>query len=105
MSERGCYGTPLRIGATAVSGDGGGSSWGTWIVGGLVVGGAVLWARHQSAQIDKLYSVAGLPRQSFVSDLRARTSALSGAAREKIHALTRPRLGAKSASSTPTETE
>lgn len=93
MSERGIYGS-ARVGASS-SGEGG-SSWGTWIVGGLVVGGAVLWARHQSAQIDKLYSVAGLPRQGFVEDLRVRTKALSGAAREKIHALTRPRLDTKS---------
>lgn len=91
MSERGTYGA-ARVGAG--SGERG-SSWGTWIVGGLVVGGAVLWARHQAAQIGKLYSVAGLPHQSFVEDLRARTRELSGAAREKLHALTQPRLGTK----------
>lgn len=89
MSERGTYGA-ARVGASYSGARG--SSLGTWIVGGLVVGGAVLWARHQSAQIDKLYSVAGLPHQSFVEDLRARTKELSGAAREKLHALTRPRL-------------
>jgi hypothetical protein len=92
MSERGIYGA-ARVGADGSGSRG--SSLGTWIVGGLLVGGAVLWAKHQSDQIGKLYSVAGLPQQSFVADLRARTKALSGAAREKIHALTESRGGAK----------
>jgi hypothetical protein len=90
MSGRGIYGTPR------IAGDGStcGSSWGTWIVGGLVVGGAVLWAKHQSDQVDKLYTTVGLPHQSFTESLAARTKELSSSAREKIHGITR-RLGTR----------
>jgi hypothetical protein len=84
MSERGVYGQPL-IGADP-SGRGG-SSFGTWIVGGILVGGAVLWARHQSAQMGKLYKAAGLPQQSFTASLREDARALPAAAREKYHAV------------------
>ena len=41
-----------------------------WILGTIAVGGAVLWARHQSRQIDQLQKKAGLPDQSFTSSLR-----------------------------------
>ena len=41
-----------------------------WILGTIAVGSAVLWARHQSRQIDQLQKKAGLPDQSFVSSLR-----------------------------------
>lgn len=84
MNARGTYGAP-RVGAEA----GQGSSLGTWLVGGLLVGGAVLWARHQTEQMAKLYKVAGLPHQSFTASLRERSHALSSAARTKIHELTR----------------
>lgn len=94
MSGRGTYGTPLHIGSITVDGNGKGSSWGPWLLGGLVVVGAVLWAKRQSGQIDKLYAATGLPHQSFVEALRARSKELSGAAREKIHALTQ-RFGTK----------
>lgn len=89
MSERGTYGR-VRVGADESRG----ASLGTWIVGGLLVGGAVLWARHQSAQLEKLYATEGLPYQSFGANLRERTRALSSTAGEKIHALTR-RLGTR----------
>lgn len=46
------------------------SSIGTWILGALAVGGAVLWARHQSKQIGQLYKTTGLPQQSFPKSLR-----------------------------------
>jgi uncharacterized membrane protein len=62
---------------------------GTWLVGGLVVGGAVLWARHQSDQMAKLYKAAGLPQQSFTASLREQARALPSAARTKLHELTR----------------
>jgi len=62
---------------------------GKWIVGAVVVGGVVLWAKHQSDQIEKLYSSAGLPHQSFIDDLRSRSSALSGAARAGVHSFSR----------------
>ena len=41
-----------------------------WILGMIAVDSAVLWARHQSRQIDQLQKKAGLPDQSFVSSLR-----------------------------------
>jgi hypothetical protein len=95
MSERGVYGRPL-IGA-APSGQGGGSSLGTWIIGGVLVGGAVLWARHQSVQMTKLYKATGLPQQSFTASLREDARALPAAARggfhavrAKLHDITRP---------------
>jgi len=75
MNDRGQYGAP-RVGQTpprattvyverAPS-----SSIGTWILGTLAVGGAVLWARHQSKQIGQLYKTTGLPQQSFPKSLR-----------------------------------
>jgi hypothetical protein len=88
MSERGVYGRPL-IGADP-SGQGG-SSLGTWLVGGILVGGAVLWARHQSAQTARLYKAAGLSQQSFAESLSEDARALPAAAREKYHA-TREKL-------------
>jgi hypothetical protein len=60
-------------------------SIGKWIVGAVVVGGVELWAKHQSDQIEKLYSSAGLPHQSFMEDLRSRSSVLTGAARAGVH--------------------
>ena len=46
------------------------SSVGAWILGTIAVGSALLWARHQSRQIEQLYKTAGLPQQSFASSLR-----------------------------------
>ena len=74
MSERGQYGTP-RVGqrppgATTVYVERKSSSVVPWILGTIAVGGAVLWARHQSRQIERLYNTAGLPHQSFPEGLR-----------------------------------
>jgi hypothetical protein len=46
------------------------SSTGAWILGTLAVGGALLWTRHQSSQIEQLYKTSGLPYQGFVGSLR-----------------------------------
>lgn len=54
-----------------------GSSTGSWITVGIAVVGAVLWARHQSVQIERLQAAAGLPHQGFVAGLRERTAELS----------------------------
>ena len=89
MRGRGTYGTSRS--------DACGSSWGTWVVGGLLVGSAVLWARHQSTQIEKLYAAAGLPHQSFLGNLRERSKELSTAAREKYHVLMQRRSVEKEA--------
>ncbi len=83
MRERGTYGKPY-VGANPYDRE---SSLGTWIVGGLFIAGAVLWAKHQSNQIAKLYAAAGLPHQSFAAGLRERTQELSSSAGEKIHGL------------------
>jgi hypothetical protein len=47
-----------------------------WLLGGLVAGGAVLWAKHQSDQIEKLSATAGLPYQGFTRGLGERTREL-----------------------------
>ena len=73
MNGRGQYGSPHvgQIPRTAtVYVEREPSSAGAWILGTLAVGGAVLWARHQSKQIGQLYKTAGLPQQSFPSSLR-----------------------------------
>lgn len=75
MYGRGCYGYRE-------------SSFGTILVGGLAIGAGLLWAKHQSDQVEKLYSSAGLPYESFGKYLGEGTKRLSGAAREKLHDLT-----------------
>ena len=74
MNGRGQYGS-ARVGqlpsrATTVYVEREPSSVGAWILGTIAVGGAVLWARYQSRQIEQLYKTAGLPHQSFPSSLR-----------------------------------
>ena len=74
MNERGQYGAP-RVGqiperVTTVYVEPEKSSVGSWILATIVAGGAVLWARHQSQQIEQLYKTAGLPHQSFAGSLR-----------------------------------
>lgn len=41
-----------------------------WLLGGLAIGGAVLWARHQGKQLEQVSKTAGVPYQSFTSSLR-----------------------------------
>jgi len=74
MNSRGQYGSS-RVGQVvpapaAVYVEREPSSVGAWILGTIAVGGAVLWARHQSRQIEQLYKTAGLPQQSFAEGLR-----------------------------------
>ena len=74
MNARGQYGS-LRVGQmiptpAAVYVEREPSSVVTWILGTIAVGGAVLWARHQSRQIEQLSKTSGLPHQSFASSLR-----------------------------------
>jgi hypothetical protein len=63
------------------------SSVGAWILGTIAVGGAVLWARHQSKQIEQLYKMAGLPEQSFAADLRQSARSLPSRASASLHDL------------------
>jgi len=58
------------------------SSTGAWLLGALAVGGAVLFARHQSRQIEQLYKTSGLPYQTFTGSLRESARALPTRARE-----------------------
>lgn len=89
-NERGHYGRP-RIGAETAEHHHyhQSTSWWTWIIGGLVVGGGVLWARHQSAQLEKLYKTAGLPQQSFTEGLKESAKALPTRAKETFRGFTR----------------
>jgi hypothetical protein len=87
MSQRGVYGK-ASVGADVYHVHHG-SSLGTWLLGGLAIGGAVLWAKHQADQIDKLSAAAGLPHPSFAHDLRQRSKELASSASAKIHDLTR----------------
>ena len=84
MNERGTYGK-IQLGADRYGA--GGSSLGTWLLGGLVAGGALLWARHQAGQIEKLYATAGLPYEGFTGNLRTRAGELSGTVGKKLQAL------------------
>jgi hypothetical protein len=76
-NDRGQYGKngETRVGATVYV-ERKSSSIVPWIVGTIAVGGVVLWARHQSKQIEQLYKTAGLPQQSFGADLRQSAKAL-----------------------------
>ena len=79
MNQRGQYGTayvgqdPPRGATIYVEHEP--SSIGAWIIGTIVVGGAVLWARHQSQQIAQLNKMTGLPSQRFTTSLRQGASA------------------------------
>jgi hypothetical protein len=59
----------------------------TWIFGALAVGGAVLWARQQSQQINKLSKKEHVPQPSFGESLRADVKALPARASETLHSL------------------
>ena len=74
MNARGQYGSS-RVGQTipapaAIYVEREPSSVGAWILGTIAVGSALLWARHQSQQIEQLSKRAGLPHQSFAEGLR-----------------------------------
>lgn len=90
MNERGQYGTS-RVGQTpqptTVYVEREPTSAVSWILGTIAVGGAVLWARHQSQQIERLYKTAGLPHQSFVADLRQSARSLPSRASASLHEL------------------
>lgn len=89
MNDRGQYGgngSP-RVGQIPVYVERKSSSIGTWILGAIATGGAVLWARHQSQQIEQLYKTAGLPHQSFAGSLRQDVKALPSRASGALHDL------------------
>ena len=85
MAERGNYGR-THVGSDPYGRQG--PSFGMMLLGGVAVGVVVLWVKHQSDQIEKLYATTGLSYQSFSRSFGARTRELSGAVREKFHGLT-----------------
>ena len=77
MSERGQYRSvrlgqvvPAVVPAPAVYVERASTPVVTWILGTAAIGSALLWAHHQSRQIERLYKKADLPYQGFVSSLR-----------------------------------
>jgi hypothetical protein len=82
-NERGYYGSNgvPRVGATVYV-EKKGASIGTWLLGAAVFGGGILYARHQSQQIEKLYKTGGLPYQTFAGSLRESARELPARARE-----------------------
>lgn len=91
MNERGHYGPP-RVGAvppqaTTVYVEGKGASTTAWVLGIAAVGGALLWARHQSQQIEQLYKTSGIPYQTFAGSLRESAKAIPSRARDAYRGL------------------
>lgn len=72
----------------------GGPSFGMMLLGGVAVGVAVLWVKHQSDQIRTLSTTAGVPYEGFIRSLGTRTRDLSGSARDKFQAFSQ-RFGAR----------
>lgn len=76
MSERGHYGKNgvsrgpfMGANPSTIYVERAPTSTGAWIIGILATGGAVLWARHQTKQIEQLYKTSGMPYQSFAGSL------------------------------------
>jgi hypothetical protein len=91
-NERGYYGrngvsSVSRVGATVYV-EKKGASIGTWLLGAAVIGGGILYARHQSQQIEKLYKTGDLPYQTFAGSLREDVRALPARAREAYRGFT-----------------
>lgn len=89
MSERGHYGRNgvSRIGQspqphTIYVEHKQSSSTGAWIVGALAAGGALLWARHQSRQMEAIYKTSGVPYQTFTAGLRESARSIPARAKE-----------------------
>src|SRR5207244_1254950 len=80
MNDRGHYGkNGVRVGQQPqhmIYVESARPSTGALILGAIAVGGAVLYARHQSKQIEQLFKTSGLPYQSFTGDLRETVRAI-----------------------------
>ena len=91
MNGRGQYGAP-RVGqivpvperVSTIYVEPEKSSTVSWILATIAVGGAVLWAQHQSQQIEQLYKKAGLPHQSFTGSLRQGVRSSLSALAERV---------------------
>lgn len=60
-----------------------------WVVGGLAIGGVLLWAKYQTDQMNRLYASSGLSHESFVDSLRESARALPSRASESLRGLAR----------------
>lgn len=81
MNERGQYGSALVGQAVPVYIEQESTSTTAWILGTIAAAAALLWARHQSQQIEQLYKKENLPYQGFTSSLRqSAASSLRGLA-------------------------
>jgi hypothetical protein len=92
-NARGHYGrNGVSIGAEAprIIVEQGGPSIGTWLLGAVVVGGAILYARHQSQQIKTLSKSSGVPYQSFTGSLREALPTTARSVYRKITGHDRP---------------
>lgn len=88
-NERGHYGNNgTRIGQTPIYVEREHSSFGKWLLGAVAIGGAVLYVRHQTRQIEQLYKTSGAPYQPFTSTLRESARELPTRAREAYRGLT-----------------
>lgn len=47
------------------------------VLGAISLGASLLWARHQSRQIEQISKASGIPYKSFTSDLRERARSLA----------------------------
>jgi hypothetical protein len=92
-NERGHYGrNGVSVGAEAprIIVEHGGPSIGTLLLGAVAVGGAILYARHQSRQIEQLSKNSGVPYQSFTGSLRKALPAEARSVYRKITGYDRP---------------
>ena len=64
-----------------------GHSIAKWVVGGLAVGGALLWAKYQTDQVNRLYAASGLSHEGFVDSLRDSARALPSRASASLRGL------------------
>lgn len=89
MNDRGHYGRKgsngvPHVGQVPIYVEHKAPSTGALIVGVAAAAGALLWARHQSRQIEQLYKTSGMPYQSFTGGLRERVRSLPDRARAAL---------------------
>jgi hypothetical protein len=81
------------------------SSMSGWLLGAVAVGGAILFARHQSRQIEQIYKTSGMPYQTFTGSLRESARALPVKARAAYREITTRARPARDAVPVATSTE
>jgi hypothetical protein len=106
-NARGHYGkNGVSVGAQAptIVVEHGGPSTGALLLGAVAIGGAILYARHQSRQIELLSKSSGVPYQSFTGGLREALPAKARSVYRKITGHDRP-SAQPTAPSLPSTTE